>query len=483
VFQAFVKDLLQYFPAQVVPTILGFVSIPLFTRIMSAEQFGQLVLIKSSVQIMVLLMSWLRPAIIRFYPAVPEQEVSVLVRTAFWAQLALTSGTGIMVFIGCRILSIDPNLLSLVGIGVLVFILESIFQLLLTILRSRRQVNAFSTLSIWEQLGSLGFGILLAVGFHLGVVGILWGNVLGLSLVLPFLGRIVYREMRIVGSVSCSLLGQLAWYGIPLTIGQLTAWALNYSDRYLIQLFYSMREVGMYSAVYTLSLHSITFLGVLIRFSSTPILTNVWEKQGKDASISLLNSVTRMYLLIGIPMVAGMSVLAEPIMKVMTGIEFSEGSIIVPWIAGGAFFLGLQHRFNQVLSLLNRTGIIMLTLIICSLINILLNWFLLPFYGYKIAAITTLFCYLLLCIIQALVSRRFLRWHFPWRTAGYSVGAATAMYVGVWGLMRIGHLPSLGILALSVPFGILIYGFSIWISGEMSLKERTMLKNIVNNRL
>ena len=475
-FKSFGKDLLQYFPSQILPVILAFVSIPFFTRVLSAEQFGDFVLIRSSMQFMLVLTSWLRITMLRFYPAVSAQEVGVLVRTAFWTQFVLISGIGLITCIGMRIVAIDAKLESLVGIGVLVFILKSVFQLLLSLLRVQRQVSTFSVITIWEEVTSLGLGVLLVGVFHLGVAGILWGNVLGLAVVLPFLWRIIYKDIGVIGSISFPLFRELTRYGGPLIMCEITAWVLVYMDRYQVQMFYSAREVGIYAAAYTLSQYSIAFLGTLFRLSSTPILMNVWEKQGREASMRLLNSVTRLYLLIGIPMVFGMSVLAEPIMRVLTGAEFIEGYKIIPWIAGGAFFLGLQSRFDQVLALVKRTSIPMLNLTICGMINIALNWWLLPIYTYQVAAVTTLVCYVLLCITQAFASRQFLLWPFPWTTAGRSMCSAVLMYIGALLLMRTSDLPPIGILIIAVPFSVLIYGIFIWISGEISPKERNTLQ-------
>lgn len=115
---------------------------------------------------------------------------------------------------------------------------------------------------------------------------------------------------------------------------------LNRSDRYLIQLFHGVREVGLYAVAYSISLQSIVVLGVLFRMASGPLLATVWEQQGAEATQRLLYSVTCLYILVAIPAVLGLSILAEPIMHVLVGPEFSDAYTIVPWVVGGAFFWG-----------------------------------------------------------------------------------------------------------------------------------------------
>lgn len=468
----FSKDLLRYFPAQAVPALLSIIAIPLFTRILSTEQFGQYALIMSSVAIMVALQGWLTMAIIRFYPAVCEQEVAVLVRTAFWAQLVSVFLLSSLVFILTSLfLETDIMFQRLINAALVLFILQSIFYLLTHVLRARLKASAYSFFMVWTKFTGLGLGIFLTVHLQLGPVGILYGVVFGIITVLPFLWQQAFAGVQVVGPVSTTLLRELALYGIPLVVGNLGAWVLSQSDRYLIQIFYGTREVGLYSSAYWISENSIRLLGMLFMLASGPLLASVWEKQGQEASKHLFATVTRLYLIMGVPAVVGMVALAEPLMQVLTGPEFSSGYTIVPWVASGAFFLGLQHRFNQVLLLLKRSQIIMFWLIVSSALNIALNWWTLPVFGYEIAAINTLTCYVFLSIALALASRRYFRWHFPWLTAVRSLLAASVMFGAVYFLVRTNHLSPVWTLCLAIPGGAFIYGLSIWIFGEISPAE------------
>jgi O-antigen/teichoic acid export membrane protein len=472
--KVFGKDLVRYFPAQAVPNFLALISVPLFTRMLSPEQFGQYILVKTSVQVMVVLTSWLRPAIIRFYPSVPERKV--LLRTSFWTQVALTCGAAAFAFaLNHTFWKAERAIQSLLDIGILLFILESFSYLFAQTLRARMQVNTYSLFVVWEETVGLGLGVLLVTVGQLGVAGILWGSLLGTATVLPFLGRVVLKDTPLVGPVSFPLLRELASYGVPLTMAQFMAWAVNYSDRYQIKLFYSAAEVGMYAAAYAVAHHSITFLSSLFRLSSGPLLFNIWESRGQEASMKLLNSVTRLYLLVTIPMVIGMSVLAKPMMQIFAGANFGGSHTVVPWVVAGAFFLGLEHRFNHVLLFQKHTRVVMLSLIASSLLNVTMNWFLLPLFDYRIAAVTTLISYIFLCVTQALASRRYIHWPFPWQTVIRSLSAAALMGVVIYWFVNAVSFPPLWTALVAVPAGVLIYSCCIWIFGEISSVERQAL--------
>ncbi|GAG39100.1 unnamed protein product, partial [marine sediment metagenome] len=67
--EGFLKDIFKYMPAQVVPGIVGFVSIPIITRLFLPQDYGNYSLVMATVMILTTLLGWLTMSIIRFYPA------------------------------------------------------------------------------------------------------------------------------------------------------------------------------------------------------------------------------------------------------------------------------------------------------------------------------------------------------------------------------------------------------------------------------
>lgn len=476
--QDFRKDLLRYLPSEVIPALLAFVTIPLLTRILSVSQFGHYALVISLATTMVTLLSWLKPSVVRYYPSLPASDTPTLVRTIFWAQAVAAGASGIVVYLVARVLwPTEVAFQRLLGLGVALFIVQSMFLLLVEVLRARFQASAYSLFMIWMRVAGLASGVLLVVGFHLGAAGMLWGPIIGVAIVLPFLWQRVFTGFSAIGGISLPLLRALSGYGIPVVVGNLGAQVLSQCDRYFIGWFYSAHEVGIYAAAYSIAQHSIMTLGALFRLSSGPVFATVWEQEGEGAVKRLLYAVTRLYVLVGIPVVVGMSVLAQPIMQVLTSAEFLDGYTVIPWVVSGAFFLGLQHRFNQVLLLVKRTGTITFWLLVSGFLNIALNWWLLPLYGYQIAAVTTLISYVFLAVVQAVASRRYVQWAFPWATTVRSLCAAGLMGSGIVLVTHSMNLQPLWQLCVAVPLGGLLYGVSLWACGELSAAELAVLQS------
>lgn len=339
--KAFIRDLLKYLPSQIIPALLGFISIPVFTRIFSPSEFGYYALVMASIMILLTLLSWLGSAVVRFCPALSDTQKTIMLRSSFWVQILSSIVIAFIAVILSRFIWSDDHLfLKLFDVGMLVFVAQSIYSLLTDLLRAQFKSGKFSLFRIWLKISGLGLGLSLAIFFHLSVIGILYGMLLGALIGLPFLIRLTLTRISLPGKIPFQLLYEMALYGMPLVVGNLGFWTLRQFDRYLIEIFYSAREVGIYSAAYAISEESIMLLGSLFMLSSGPLLATVWEKNGQEESKTLLNSITRLYILVCIPAIAGISILAKPIMELLTGAEFVCGYPMVPWIAAGAFFLG-----------------------------------------------------------------------------------------------------------------------------------------------
>jgi len=418
--KGFLKDAVKYLPAQIVPGIVGFISIPVITRIFSPQDYGNYSLAMATIMVLATLAGWLPMAIIRFYPAYERDKklnlfYGNILRLTFISLLVITLTYFIFIFSIKTHISSALYLLMLIGIGV--FIAISIFNVLQHFLRSKRQVSWYSGFAIWKSVMGFGFGITLIFFFKLGMESLLWGIILSIFFVIPFLWRKAIDNISIVYSkLNRLLVKDLVNYSFPLVIGNLAAWILSLSDRYILEFFQGSQEVGIYSASYNISSQSIILLTTLFMLASGPISIHIWEKEGKEKSAEFVNKITRYYLIACVPAIIGLSILSKPILNIMTGEHYFEGYKIVPFVTLGILFLGLQQKFQAGFIFYKKTGYITFAIVAAGLLNLLLNILFIPRYGYFAAAITTLISYAFLLFLMIILSRRFFVWTFPFKS-------------------------------------------------------------------
>ncbi|MBA7510562.1 lipid II flippase MurJ [subsurface metagenome] len=425
------KDIAQYLPSMAIPALVGIVALPIVTRLFLPADYGNYILVITTVSVLSTLVGWVNMSVVRFYPAY-ERDRKTAEFTDSTIKLTLLSILVISIAFLCILFGlrdhISSNLYNLMRIGILIFILTSLFTVLLSFLRIKRQINWYSGFFIWKSITVFIFGVLFVILFHLGVEGLLWGTILSVGLALPFLWKIALGRLRISGkTIPVKHTIEIAKYSFPLVIGNLAAWILSLSDRYVLQFFRDACEVGIYSVSYQISQNSILLLTSLFALAFNPLAIIIWEKQGEKASQEFLTKGTRYFLLLCLPAVIGLSVLRIPIIKLLSTSNYYSGAKIIPLVALGVFFLGLNQRFGVGLSFYKKTHFFMYSLIISSLLNLGLNFFFIPKYGYMAAAITTLISYVFLLVLTVIFSRRFFVWEFPFKSLAKSTFASAIM--------------------------------------------------------
>ncbi len=472
----FIKDLLKYLPAQIATAIMGLVTIPIVTRLFPPADYGNYVLVMATVNILTIIVGWLSISIIRFYPTYEKdnrlEELYGSVMKLLFISVAVLAVIFLSTLSAFRA-HISTQLWHLMLIGAVIFILMSSFEVLQHFLRARRQVSWYSGFSVWHSVAALGIGIALIIVFHFGVEGLLWGHVLSLVVAIPFVWMIAVRRKAALRTrgIAPVLTKEMAKYGFPLVIGNLAAWILSLSDRYILEFFRGAHEVGIYSASYAISEKSILLLASLFMLSSGPIGINIWEKEGEKKSQEFVSKLTRYYLIISLPAVVGLSVLARPIIDVLTAPEYYQGFRIVPLVALGGLFLGLQQRFQSGLVYFKKTHLIMVSIVASGLLNLGLNFLLVPKYGYMAAAVTTVISYAFLLVAMVIISRKYFIWKFPLKSLVKVACASVVMAAVIYPIGNSLTSSTLINLVVGICVGFVVYFLMLFVLREPQIEE------------
>ncbi|MHA1380797.1 MAG: lipopolysaccharide biosynthesis protein [Candidatus Helarchaeota archaeon] len=471
----FLKDMLKYLPAQIAPGIVGFFSIPIVTKLFHAEDYGYYSLVMASIMVFTTLSGWLPLSIVRFSPAYERDKKLDVFYGSIIEFTLITIFSLTLIFIILLLIirkHIPSKLYFLFFVGIGVFIIGTIFNVLQYFLRYKRQVSWYSLFAVWRSLVGFGLALTLIYLCKFGIESLLWGIILSIFIILPFLWRKSVGNVSIIyPKANFSLAKEMAKYSFPLVIGNLSAWILSLSDRYILEFFRSSQEVGIYSASYNISERSIKLITTLFMLASGPILMHNWEKKGKSESREFLNKITRYYLIFCIPAVVGLSALSKPLVKIMTGEQYFEGYKIIPFVTLGVLFLGLQHMFQSGFLLYKKTNFVSFIILTSGLLNLLLNFLFVPNYGFYAAAITTLISYSFLLFLMIILSRRFFVWKFPLKSLIKATCASAIMGIVVYSLANNLATLTLVNLILSICIGMTVYFLMLLLMKEFSHEE------------
>jgi O-antigen/teichoic acid export membrane protein len=266
---------------------------------------------------------------------------------------------------------------------------------------------------------------------------------------------------------SKEILAELKSYGMPLMGNMLTTSVLNKSDIYIVTLLISEAAAGIYQTNYSLIATAFTLLSASVMRGSYPTILRTWGEGNKELAEKLVGEAVRFYLLLALPAVAGVAAVSDVTAKVLFAPEYFEGNTIMFWVALGMMFLGLTEYSIKYWELNANTNAIFKRSLIGGCVNVGLNLILIKiFKNYYIAAVTTFIGFFVYFLLARFGTRKYMSWHLKGICYVRIIAAALIMFAGIVAIKQI--LPYTIInLGLFVILGMLIYGFVLYLTGEI----------------
>ena len=190
-------------------------------------------------------------------------------------------------------------------------------------------------------------------------------------------------------------------FNLPLIPHYLAQTVLGQADRIMIAQIVGKEEAAIYSVTYTISM-MFTIVTNAINTTFIPYTYKaIKDKKYKD----LKNNTSFLVLLVGGACIVVMAFGPE-IIKIFASPEYYEARWIIPPVAEALFFMFIFPLFCNIEFYFEKTKFIMIASGVAAGTNILLNMLMIPKFGYVAAAYTTLICYILLSVSHYIAYRR-----------------------------------------------------------------------------
>lgn len=475
------KDALRYVPAKLVPGIINFSALLIYTRIFTAQDYGNFYLTMAFVSVLSILGSvWLTESVIRFYAQFElRKDLDTFFSTIVYSfilstLLILGVGVGgIFLFTG----KISADLLPFFSVGIIVYSTSSIYSILLYTLRAALKAKTFAFCEILLSVGKVGLTLLIVFLFKIGAISLLISIILiQIPLVVFLFKRFsIFRRFKLK-LVSKEHIKEFFKFGSPLIISALSVWLLVLSDRYMLSFFRSSAEVGIYSVSYSLVDRSVALLYAILMLAAHPIIIFTWEEKGKEVTQKLIKDLSRYFFMLCIPAFLGISVLSKEIFSVLVGKDFVESFKLVPFFAFCSFCGGLFQYVGKGFEIYKKTLLLAFIIFLSGALNVVLNLLLIPQYGTLGAGVAKSVSYAGLLILGIKMSHSFM----PWQVSGKSVlrissaGAAMACFL----ILAKDFLAiSLLNLVLLIALGIIVYTAILLLIREIRDGEIEVIKS------
>ena len=373
---------------------ISFITTPIFTRILTTEQYGICAMYDSWFMVIILFTSLslysnsFNNAMIK-YESRKDEYISV----ATSLMIAIT-------LVICGFFFIFRNQFSkitgLPQVTMYVMILQLIFVPSYSLWMAKKRFDfeyigpVITTLLITVTAPLISVAIINITNYKAEAKIIIFGAVqilCGMIMVILNLkkGRKIYDKEMVI---------YILRFNIPLIPFYLSSIVLAQADRIMIGKMESPSSSAIYSLAYTLSL----IMTIVSNAINQSLIPYIYKKIKKNEYSDIKNIVVIACIIVAIINIALILLGPELILFFGTS-EYILAKWVIPPVAASVFFIFVYQMFSVILMYYEKTKIMVISSCIVAIINIILNYFGIKFFGYIAAGYTTLISYIILSII------------------------------------------------------------------------------------
>ena len=399
------RNISTYFSAQVAIQALGLISLPVYTYFLSTEEYGIVnVYISYTLVFSILLSLNLQGAVSRYFYEEKEDFKSFMGTTLIsttsifflFSLLIFLFKTEISTFINLPV-KVIPWLLGFSFLGIIFGIYLQIF----VPQKKSKLVSWTQVVMHYFKFGLIVIGLLMMTNDT--YMGKIKGEFIAMSLVSVFLLYKIFPYVKL--SFNRDHLKYIVNYSFPLIPFILSGYILHSFDQFYINAKVGQSEAGLYSFAYKIGMLLAGFITALLN-GSNPDYYKWMNATNHEAAGKQVISLTKLLVLATAFLVLYAIDLGTLLAR---NDDFHEGLSIVPIIVGGYYLFGLAQFYNRGIYFKKKNIYLTIIVLIAVFVNIGLNFYYIPIYGYMAAAYTTLASYLVMLFTTLIVTEMALK--------------------------------------------------------------------------
>lgn len=424
--KAFFKDSVIYALPSFISRGISLFLVPLYTRVLSPSDYGSLDLLTVFAGLINLTISLeVSQGLARFYVTEQDPDRKVFyASTAFWFTMVCYTFFALLMLLNSQSLSVlimgQEGVERAFMIGIAYIWINGMFYLIQNQFRWELKSKQYSIISLLMFFATAIISVWLVYGLRLGIegllLGLLFGTLFGFGMGLWFL-RDTFRFC-----FNAAFLREMLAYSTPLMFSGVAVWISLYVDRIMIKHFLTIEEVGLYGIGYRLaSISSLIMVG--FQGALTPLVYTYHRDVDTPRQLA---QIFRLFLVFAMFVFLVLSLFAHDILHLLTTENFYDASVVIVYLVP-ALLLANMYIFAPGISIAKKTSYVIWINTLGALINVGLNYCLIPIYGIEGAGLATMFGYLSIFSIYMVLSQRLYTVPHEWRLITFYVCIAIVM--------------------------------------------------------
>jgi O-antigen/teichoic acid export membrane protein len=410
-----VKDTLLYLVPTMTGALLPLISLPLFTRVLTLEEYGALSLCQAyaifvnGISNFGLNLGYERD----FFENQGKKEGALLFTTLIFIVLTYIS-FGIITYLFWEQISLfltkQIKYANLVLLAYLATGMTSLKSFYLIYFKNKENAKKFVWYTIDESLLSFVISIVLVVYLRIGVSGLMIAQLVASGIVFLFLT--IYFLKNIPFSIDINLFKKSLSISLPLTPRIFFGIIGAQFDKYILGIVASVEFVGIYSLAQRVAGIIFTFMTAIQNVWSPVIFKMMFDK--KNDSKKLIGSYLSPFFYISLSAGLFVSLFSEEIIFVLSPKEYHGASsvVLVLAILYCSYFFGKQ---NQLL-FAGKTFLISILTLVGIILNVGINFVCVKFWGLMGIAWGNLLSGLITGTLSFFISQKYYRIYWEYKT-------------------------------------------------------------------
>lgn len=219
------------------------------------------------------------------------------------------------------------------------------------------------------------------------------------------LALILMRKIHIsfnFKNYSKKFLVKLLKYGFKTHIANLVSFVNYKADLYILSLFVSLSNIG----IYAIAVQIVERLWVISKSFTTVLLPRFVQIDSSQDRVNLISKSFRIILILTSFLAICLSLLGYQIISIIFGNEYLNAYYVILFILPGIIFGAGTKVLSSSISARGKPELNMYTSIISMIINIVLNFILIPIYDIYGAAISTTISYTCNTIFKIIIIKK-----------------------------------------------------------------------------
>lgn len=391
-----VKASVALFIANIIQKGISFLTTPLYTRMLTTEEFGQASVFFTWQQLFGIIAMFclsygvFNNGMIDYPQKRDEYSFSLLILSNI-----ITVAFSIILFIT---LPLTEQYIGLSVAQLILMLLTFLFQPAYDFWNSRQRYELkYKSIFIWATIVAVVSPAISVACILLTKGSRLDARIFGAAGSLIFINLLfyIYLGRKSGWKIDTSYWKEALLFNLPLIPHYLSTYVLGSADRIMIAHLVGDSEAAFYSLAYSVA--SIT-LAVWSAINAS-LVPYTYENCKRKNYKSIANVVQP--ILVAFALICGLIIFCAPeVVHILSTEEYMQAIYVIPPIIGGIFFQVQYYIYANIVYYYKRPKYVMYASMSAAILNIILNYIFIKKYGFIAAGYTTIICYIVQAVID-----------------------------------------------------------------------------------